>query len=112
MKNRSAIILVLVLASGFLYAQGRSTQNIGQVGEFSITNFPILGALAAQSDTVNFTAPSALRVNADGAVTVTCWGNPDANSITLTLAAGEFVPCQVKRLWDSGTDAITIHRFW
>lgn len=104
------LVAVALLVAGYAYAQGRSTRNIGQVGEFSITNFPIQGAVATQSDSVNFTAPSAIRADADGTVTVTCWAS--GNSITLELVAGEFVPCQVIRLWDTGTDAITLHRFW
>lgn len=109
----------LAFAAGFLAAISltvlgqSSSQNPGaQATEFTITNYPLYGTLAAQSDTANFNSPRALRADAAGAVTISCWNGTVANSITLNLVAGEFVPCQVRRLWNTGTDAITIHMFY
>lgn len=101
-----ALLLGLLMAS-LAGAAGTPDQFAWQ-----ITNFPLYGGVVAQSDTVNLSRPTAIRVDADGAVTAACVGNGGDDEITLNLVAGEFFPCQVIRVYDTGTDAITIHGFY
>lgn len=113
--KRNIIFFVVGVLTAFsltLLAQS-SSENPGEsVESYSVTNYPLYGTLAAQSDSADFNTPRALRADAAGQVTVSCWRGTVANSIELNLAAGEFVPCQVRRLWDTGTDAIAIHMFY
>lgn len=79
---------------------------------YTITSFPLFGALVTPSDTVPLTTPGQIRADADGAVTAVCVGNVLADDITLALVAGEFFPCVVSYVLDTGTDAITLHVFY
>lgn len=109
---RGFVAGLLVMATLVVLGQS-SVQNPGlQVQDYAITNFPLYGSLAAKSDSVNFPTPRALRANAAGDLVVSCWSGSVGNSITITLAAGEFVPCQARRLWSTGSDAITVHMFY
>jgi hypothetical protein len=105
---------VFVLAAGLSIAAvawGQSAINNGtQVNTWTFTNFPIFGDEVTPHDTNFLARPTAIRVDADGEVTAACAGNQV--SIALNLIAGEFFPCQVIRVYDTGTDAITIHGFY
>ena len=110
MKNLAIIVLAMLLA-GIVGAQ--SVQSYGAQNAFSMTAFPLYGAAVTPHDSTVLTPPRQIRVNADGAVTARCAGqSPGGQSITLTLVAGEFFPCQVVQVLDTGTDAITIHGFY
>ena len=76
----------------------------------SITGYPIHGEIVTPDDDADLPRPGYVRADAEGAVTVIPYGS--TASISLTLVAGEFVPCLVKRVLDSGTDAITLHVFY
>ena len=107
---RYLLVAILALLAGVAISQ--STSRIGKVDDFSITSYPLYGEVAVQHDTNPLAHPGMLRANSAGAVTAACWGQPASQAITLTLAAGEFFPCMVMFLKDTGTDAITIHVFY
>jgi hypothetical protein len=101
------LIIVGALLAGQISAQGSSTE------KFTITNFPLFGAAITPSDATVLDPPRAIRADANGAVTARCAGQGrTGTAITLTLVAGEFFPCQVVMVLDTGTDAITIHGFY
>lgn len=104
-----AVILLALLVAG---ASAQSAKTIAPNDHYTITAFPLFGALVTPSDTVALSVPGAVRADADGAVTVVCVGNPIASPITLTMVAGEFVPCLVSYVFDTGTDGITLHVFY
>jgi hypothetical protein len=113
MKNVAIALCVIMLAAaaGRLYAQ--SAGNAGsQVSSWTYTAFPLYGAAVTPNDATRF-APSNIRADADGAVTARCAGDgPTGTALTLNMVAGEFFPCQVIMVLDTGTDAIAIHRFY
>ena len=105
-------LFACVLAVGYLHAQSASNTGL-RVQSWSYTNYPIYGVAITPHDTDELAFPMAIRPDADGAVTAVCSGNDAvAAAITLTLVAGEFFPCQVIIVLDTGTDAITIHGFY
>lgn len=107
MNIRLLVGAVLLAVAGYVGAQSTTTQYAWQV-----TNFPLYGVAVTPSDDTDLDYAMAIRADADGAVTAACVGSGAANEITLNLVAGEFFPCQVIRVYDSGTDAITIHGFY
>ncbi len=109
MRYVSLIVLCLVAMAALSQS---STTRIGVVDDYNITAYPLYGAVAVQHDTNPLAHPGMLRVDAAGAVTAVCWGNTLAQAITLNLVAGEFFPCVVTYLLDTGTAAITIHVFY
>jgi hypothetical protein len=73
----------------------------------------LYGVVVTPTDATALTRPMAIRVNADGAVSATCAGDGvSGTALTLTLVAGEFFPCQVIEVNNTGTDEITIHGFY
>lgn len=52
--------------------------------------------------------PKALRVNGAGTLRILPSKNADADAITLTVVAGEYVPIQVRRVFATGTTATGI----
>ena len=90
----------------------KSVRFIGPDDRYTITGFPLKGAVVTPSDTDPLDFPGTVRVNADGQITVVPAGNAVADTITLDLLAGEFVPCLVSHVMDTGTDAIVIHVFY
>ncbi len=105
------LLFALLLLPALALADG-STRKIGVVEEYAITSFPLFGALVTPSDTVALATPGTVRADAAGAVTVVCVGNAITDEITLNLVAGEFAPCLVSYVFDTGTDAITLHVFY
>lgn len=108
MKYLALVCLILLSAVAF----SQSTSRIGPVDDFTITSYPLYGAVAVQHDTNPLAHPGMIRANSAGAVTAACYGQPVTDAITLNLVAGEFFPCVVMYLKDTGTDAITIHVFY
>lgn len=51
----------------------------------------------------------AIRADAGGAITIVPVGNGDAETVTLSVAAGEIVPIRTRRVLATGTDGITLH---
>ena len=102
------------LALMMFNAFGQSSSNIGTVlPSWTLTGFPLYGVAVTPTDDTALAQPMTIRPDADGAVTATCAGQGLAGTaITLTLVAGEFFPCQVIEVLDTGTDAITIHGFY
>lgn len=103
---RKLFIAIGVLIAAAVAAQG-TVQYIRPQSEYTFTAFPLRMAVVSKSDTVDMTYPGFVRANVDGVVTVLCAG--DTATVTLTLIAGEVVPCVVKRVYSTGTDAITLH---
>lgn len=108
---RYLVSLCLALVTSTVLAEG-STQIIAPNPNYTITSFPLYGAAVTPSDTVPLATPGAVRADAAGAVTVVCTGNDLDEEIVLNLVAGEFVPCLVSYVLDTGTDAITLHVFY
>jgi hypothetical protein len=108
-KTLTVLLCVSILA---LAVNAQQTANqLTPVEKFSITGYPYYGAAVTPNDSTDLTNPGYVRADADGAVTANCFG-PPAASITLNLTAGEFFPCLVSRVFDTGTDAITLHVFY
>lgn len=94
-------------------AGAQSVQRQGVVDRWAITNFPLFGVAVTPTDSTALAFPMAIRADADGTVTATCVGDGlSGTAVTLNLVAGEFFPCQVIEVQDTGTDAITIHGFY
>lgn len=79
------------------------------IDNVTITGFPPRAAVVTPSDTVDLPNPGIVRANAAGDVRVIPYGEGGATAVTFSLAAGEAVPCLVRRVLDTGTDAITLH---
>ena len=77
---------------------------------WTLTGYPLHGSLVTPHDTNDLAVPGYVRANEAGDVTAIPFHG--AAAITLALAAGEFFPCLVSRVLDTGTDPITIHVFY
>ncbi len=108
MSRLTAAIICMMVSS--LAVADRSALRIEPNDEYTITSFPLYGAAVTPSDSADLSEPGFIRADAAGAVTLLCYGS--TTSIALNLAAGEYAPCLVKRVYDTGTDAITIHVFF
>lgn len=95
-----------------VYAQDRTAKQLTPVDRFSITGYPYYGTSVTPSDAANLPKPGYVRANEAGQVTAACLGNGAGNQITLNLAAGQVFPCLVSRVYDTDTDAITLHVFY
>lgn len=90
----------------------RQTQNI------QVTGFPSCARTIAPNnatDLQNFEGEAVsmyVRAESAGTIAVIPAGNDNANTVTFTLAAGEFVPCRVKRVLATGTTAASITGVW
>lgn len=87
----------------------RSARSLGQAGSYTITAYPYYMKAVTPSDTVDMPQPGFVRADAAGAVTFIPQGNADNETITQNLVAGEIIKCMVRRVLDTGTDAITLH---
>lgn len=111
MKTLTRIVSALVLAALATSARAdRTAQTIQTVAQYTYAAFPLYGGLVTQSDVSNLPEPGFIRADADGAVTAICFGN--TSEITLNLVKGEYFPCLVKKVLDTGTDAIVLHVFY
>lgn len=52
--------------------------------------------------------PKALRINVGGTLKIIPSKNADADAVTITVAAGEILPIQVRRVFATGTTATGI----
>lgn len=118
MRNTVMAVLaggLLALASMYVWAQG-TANFLDPVNQFSITGYPYYGALVSPNDSADLSRAGFVRADSAGQVTAECYGNGDAggdgDEITLNLAAGEFFPCMVVRVFDTNTDSITLHVFY
>lgn len=91
-----------------LFAQ--RTAPVQEKAAYEVTMYPNYGVAITPHDTNLLTEVAAIRADSAGAVTARCVGS--ASTIVLNLAAGEFFPCVVNLVPDTGTDAITIHGFY
>lgn len=103
----TALALGLVAA----VALSQSTNRIGPVDDYSITAFPLYGAVVSPNDDADLVTPGMVRADGAGNIVVVCWGN-GTTSITLAVSAGEFVPCIVRRVKSSNTTATPLHVFY
>ena len=112
MKTKLTVAVLIAAFAGYVYAQ--TAGNTGQtVPSWVYTNFPLYGAVVTPTDATALARPMSIRANTAGAVSATCAGDGvSGTALTLTLVAGEFFPCQVIEVNDTGTDAITIHGFY
>jgi hypothetical protein len=53
-----------------------------------------------------------IRAEAAGTIAVVPAGNDIGDTVTFTLAAGEFVPCRCRRVLVTGTSAASITGVW
>lgn len=100
--------LVALFAAATVYSD-TTPQYIRRPTDYVYTSYPMYMAVVTPSDSTDLPNRGTVRADTAGAVTVICSGNADGETVTLNLAAGEFVPCIVRRVLDTGTDAITIH---
>lgn len=103
------ILATLALFAPLAHAD-RSAVRIQAVDQYSITGYPLYAAAVTPSDSADLAEPGFIRADAAGQVTVLCYGS--TASVALNLVAGEFVPCLVKRVYDTGTDSIVLHVFY
>lgn len=114
MKNHERLLFMLALLGvvGWSWAQTLNVP-VSTVSSWAYTNYPLYGVAITPTDSVALSAPMSIRPDADGAVTATCVGQGlGGTAVTLNMVAGEFFPCQVIEVQDTGTDAITIHGFY
>lgn len=78
-------------------------------GQFTFPAFPLRMLLVVPNDATDFDEYGTVRADQPGAVTFLPAHNADGDEMTMTLAAGEYIPCLVRRVLDTGTDAITLH---
>lgn len=90
----------------------RSAAQIRSVDQYSITSFPFYGALVVPDDDTDFAQPGFVRADSPGAVVFLPYSNPDGQTLTVNLVAGEYIPCLVRRVLATGTDAAVLHRFY
>lgn len=107
---KTTVICMLLALAGSAFAQDRSTQTEEKPYTWSLGGFPFSGALVTPNDSADLPESGYIRVDAAGQVTAVCRGNGE--QLTLNLLAGDFFPCQVSRVLDTGTDAIAIHVFF
>lgn len=107
---RRVLIAALLMGVAVFASADRSAVRLQPVDQYAITSFPLYGSAVTPNDSADLAEPGFIRPDADGAVTATCFGS--TSSITLNMVAGEYFPCLVKRVYDTGTDAITIHVFY
>jgi len=101
-----------LLALTLAVSAQQSANQLTAVDKFSIGGFPYYGATVTPNDSADLATPGFVRPDTAGAVTAACFGNGAGNQITLNLAAGETFPCLVSRVYDTGTDSITLHVFY
>jgi hypothetical protein len=78
-------------------------------GSFTLTAFPLRMLLVVPNDATDFDEFGTVRADQAGTVTFLPAHNAEGDAMTMTLAAGEYIPCLVRRVLDTGTDAITLH---
>lgn len=105
---RKSLLVLGLLGAAAAYAT-TTAQYFQRPKEYTYTSFPMYMAVVTQSDVADLPNTGTVRADAAGAVKVACAGNTDGEAVTLTLAAGEVVPCLVRKVFDTGTDAITLH---
>lgn len=69
--------------------------------------FPRRCAVVTPSDTTDLPFPGFVRADETGQVTALPYDS--TSSVVMNLVAGEFLPFLVKRVYDTGTDNITLH---
>ncbi len=83
----------------------------GQV-VFAITGLPTHGELVTPDDATDLAKHGYLRADGAGTVRAVPAQSDDGSVINITLAAGEFFPCMVRRVHDTGTTATPLHLFY
>lgn len=78
---------------------------------FAVTGFPIHGEVITPSDSADLKTSGYVRADAAGTVRAVPHEGDDS-TIDVTLAAGEFFPCLVKRVHSTGTSASPLHLFY
>lgn len=83
-------------------------------GEFDhvVSGYPAHAAVVTPHDTNDLDQPGYVRANDAGDIAAIPYGSPNNAVVTITLAAGEFYPCLVKRVRNTGTTVTTIHVFY
>lgn len=78
---------------------------------YTTTGYPRKAVAVTQDDSNDLPGgPAIIRADGAGQVTVIPAGNDlDSDTVTYNLAAGEAVPCLVRRVLNTGTDAIVLH---
>ena len=109
---RTIKFIILALTATIASAQ-QSSRVLGPVEQYNITSFPLYGRLLSPSDQDSLPIPGFVRADGAGSVRVQCQLNGAGETITLTVVAGEFIPCRVIKVWDAGTtDGIVLHLFY
>ncbi len=94
-------------------ADRRTIQLLLETGEtvFAITGFPIHGEVVSPDDDADLSKSGYVRADAAGTVTAVPHEG-DGTTLVLNLAAGEFFPCLVRRVYATGTTATPLHLFY
>lgn len=83
-----------------------------------VTGFPSSARAITPSDSTDLTnfagetVAMFVRAESAGTISVIPAGNAVSDTVTFTLAAGEFVPCRVRRVRATGTSAASITGVW
>lgn len=95
-------------------ADRRTLQQLLESGEtvFSLTGLPLHGVLLTPDDATDVVTSGYLRADAAGTVTAVPHAGDKTTTIVCTLAAGEFFPCMVRRVYSTGTSATPLHLFY
>ncbi|MEM8682882.1 MAG: hypothetical protein AAGF72_05580 [Pseudomonadota bacterium] len=110
--KKFAVIIALITMFSVALAQERSVEVIQPTHQWTFTGLPMYGELVTPNDAEDLPNPGYVRANEAGNVTAACHGNGAGNQISVVLAAGEFFPCLVARVYGTGTSAITMHVFY
>lgn len=80
--------------------------------EHAVTGYPLHGAVVSPNDNADLGMPGYVRANDTGDISAIPYGSTNDTQLTLTMSAGEFFPCLVKRVRSTGTTVTTIHVFY
>jgi len=105
------LVGIFALALFAMTANGDgSSRVVGPVEQFTITSYPLYGITVQPDDSQDLPQSGFLRADGEGVVRVLCYSS--STPISLTVVAGEFVPCRVKRVYSTNTTATPLHLFY
>ncbi len=77
-----------------------------------ITGLPTHGEVITPDDAADLAKHGYLRADAAGTVRAVPAQSESGDVINITLVAGEFFPCMVRRVHSTGTTATPLHLFY
>lgn len=96
-----------------MLADRRTLQHLLETGGtiFAVTGFPTHGEVITPDDSNDLKTSGYVRADAAGTMRAVPHEG-DGSVIDVTLVAGEFFPCMVRRVHAAGTTATPLHLFY